>query len=392
VPAPTKSFADADYPADPYPGASPDCSFVHLDGVGHPLTPDPTRYSGWRLGTADSPAPDAPDLDGWLADRGAPPLAVRVPVLCYGSNRCPSKITWLRERLGLTGPVVVLDAVTEGVAAVWAAGLRVRDGQRPAVLAAAPGVTERHAVWLATIDQVAVLDRCEGRGERYRLARLRTGRVRTGDGAVIERPWCYLAAGARRAPLLVAGPARQEAARPVPLLVAGTPGVIGTPVRCTELDQRAARALVGTPADGDGLDADTVSGAPHPDEWPDALFGYGLLQPGRDGWPLVAPHAVGPSRPVRARGSWYDTGLGWPAMLLGDHPDVPGSLTRLRGPVSLLAALDAYEGADYRRVRLTLPVDGAVTWAYVWVGDRRGLRALPPADVVADITAGTPGD
>jgi gamma-glutamylcyclotransferase (GGCT)/AIG2-like uncharacterized protein YtfP len=376
---PAASWPDADYPAAPYPGASPDCSFVHLDAVARRLEPDPTRFAGWRVpaGSEDPASPTDPagsddparwlDLDDWLAARGAPPLAARLPVLSYGSNRCPSKITWLREQLGLTGPVVVLDAVTEGVAAVWAAGLRARDGQRPAVLAAAPGVVERHAVWLATPEQIAVLDRCEGRGTRYRLARLRTGRVRTADGAVLERPWCYLAAGAVRAPLLVAG----------------------APVRCAELAQEQARDLVGVPADGDGLAADEVTGNPQPDEWPAALFGYGLLQPGRSGWPLVAPHAAGPGRPARARGSRYDTGLGWPAMLLGTDPHVPGTVTPLLDPARLLPKLDEYEGADYRRVRLTLPADGsgdnpgdaAVTWAYVWIGDRSRLRRTdPPGD------------
>ncbi|WP_037067515.1 hypothetical protein [Pseudonocardia acaciae] len=220
-----ESFTDAEYPADPYPGAVPNRSFVHLDAVGHVLRSGP---AGWLVG------PNG--LDEWLVARGAAPLAGRLPVLAYGSNRCPSKISWLRAELGLAGPVVVLDAVTEGVAAVWAAGLRARDGQRPAVLAAAPGVTERHCVWLATEDQLAVLDRCEGRGVRYRLARLRTGRVRTSDGAVVDRPLCYLGAAEIRAPLLVDG----------------------APVRCADVDQLAARALGGVPAPHDGLDADEV--------------------------------------------------------------------------------------------------------------------------------------
>jgi hypothetical protein len=232
VPVDTELFADAEYPADPYPGAAPDHSFVHLDGVGRALRPDQSRPTGWRIGGTD--------LDTWLAGQGAASLTERRPVLAYGSNQCPSKITWLRAELGLAGPVVVLDAATEGVAAVWAAGLRHRDGQRPAVLAAAPGVTERHCVWLATEDQLAVLDRCEGRGVRYRLARLRTGRVRTGDGALVDRPLCYLAASEIRAPLLVNG----------------------APVRCAEVGQIAARNLTGIPALSDGLDAIDVASWP----------------------------------------------------------------------------------------------------------------------------------
>jgi gamma-glutamylcyclotransferase (GGCT)/AIG2-like uncharacterized protein YtfP len=356
VPSHPELFTDADYPAAPYPGCVPDDSFVHLDGTGYLLHPDPTRRSGWRLGDAD--------LDDWLAQHGAVPLARRVPVLVYGSNRCPSKITWLRGRLGLPGPAVVLRAVTEGVSAVWAAGLRQRDGQRPAVLAAAPGVTEWHAVWLATPEQVAVLDRCEGRGERYRLARLRTGRVHTADGAIVDRPWCYLAAGPARAPLLVAG----------------------TPVPCTAVDQWDALGLQGTPAPSDGLLADEVVGAPHPDQWPSALFSYGLLRPGRDGWRLVEPHVAGVPRLAHARGSVYDTGLGWPAMLLDalepsqpNEAGVPGVLIPLRDPAGLLPVLDEYEGHEYRRVRLVMASDGTVTWAYVWVGDRERLAPIGSA-------------
>ncbi|WP_051342080.1 hypothetical protein [Pseudonocardia spinosispora] len=215
-----RPFPDATFPADPYPGAVPDCSFVHLDGVGYPLR---HRESGWRTG------PDG--LDEWLAARDAVPVAGRLPVLAYGSNRCPSKITWLRESLGLSGPVVVLTVVVEDVAAVWASGFRVRDGQRPATLAAMPGTRERHSLWLATPDQLAVLDRCEGRGIRYRLARLRSGTVRTEDGAVVDRPHTYLGQTSIRLPLLVDG----------------------VPVRCTDVDQLTARELRGEPADSDGL-------------------------------------------------------------------------------------------------------------------------------------------
>jgi gamma-glutamylcyclotransferase (GGCT)/AIG2-like uncharacterized protein YtfP len=340
---------DRDYPEDPYPGAVPDCSFVHLDERSHPIRPDRTALAGWRLG--------ALDLDGWLAERGAARMAERVPVVAFGSNRCPSKITWLRRTLGLTGPVVAVRAEIRDVAAVWASGLRLRDGQRPAVLTAAPGVTESHAVWFATRDQVEVLDRCEGRDDRYRLARLPTS-VRGEDGGLIDNPWCYLALGAIRRPLLVDGRG---------------------PVRCADLPQERARLLDGDPAEGDGLAAETVRGAPHPDEWPAALFSYGLLRPGHSGWPLVAPHAAGTPRPARATGAVYDTGLGWPALLLDgpgplDGPgEVSGTVVPLRDPVTLLPTLDDFEGPDYRRVRLALD-DGTIAWAYVWIGDHKILQ------------------
>jgi hypothetical protein len=198
-------LSDDDYPADPYPGARPDCSFLHCAG-GYAYRLRPGR-GGWLVGEQD--------LDGWLLGCGVAGLADRVPVLAYGSNACPSKITWLRAELGLTGPVVVLRARTVGVSAVWAAARRRRDGQVPAVLAAMPGRVETHAVWLADPAQLAVLDVCEGRGERYdlvRLERLAEDRdeadcveIRAEDGDVLDRPLAYVTHGAARAPMLCDG-------------------------------------------------------------------------------------------------------------------------------------------------------------------------------------------
>ncbi|MGH3877498.1 MAG: gamma-glutamylcyclotransferase, partial [Actinophytocola sp.] len=228
------TFADEQYPALPYPGARPPCSFVHEDATGHPLRADHSALSGWRLAAGA-------DLDDWLADRDAAPLADRVALLCYGSNACPSKLTWLRDTLGMPGPAVLLRARCTGLAAVWAAGLRVVDDQRPATLAAMPDVSEHHAVWLATPSQLAVLDRCEGRagvaGNRYRLAYVTTGDVRLEDGTHVEAPLAYVANE------------RSDSARTVryPLLVEGRP------VRCASVPQAAAAALTGEPAAGDGL-------------------------------------------------------------------------------------------------------------------------------------------
>jgi hypothetical protein len=221
------AFTDAQFPAAPYPGARPSCSFVHDDGVGRPLL---RAGDIWRIG------PDDVDLDHWLTDRGAPPLAERVALLAYGSNACPAKITWLREHLGLPGPAVVLRARCHGFAAVWAAGRRVVDEQRPATLAAWPGAVEDHAVWLATPEQLAVLDVCEGRGVRYRLVRLRTGRVELEDGPPVEHPLAYVGLATIRHPLLV------DAAV----------------VRCADVGQSAALRLVGVAATSDGLDVDPV--------------------------------------------------------------------------------------------------------------------------------------
>ena len=347
-------WPDVDHPADPYPGAVPPVSYVHADGIARDIA---------------GGAVDGLPLDAWLRAQGAAPLAGRLPVLAYGSNRSPSKITWLRRELGLgADPVVVLRARTAGVAAVWAAGLRARDGARPAVLAAAPGVVEDHAVWLATPDQIAVLDRCEGRDDRFRLARLRTGSVVV-DGAAlaahgardtevrVARPWVYLGHSEIRRPLLVDG----------------------APVRCADVSQEVAMTLVGEPAESDGLDADPVIGAPQPDEWPEALFAYGLLQPGQVSWERVRAHAAGPAQPTTVAGAVFDSGHGYPAWL-PDAPGVtPGVVVPVRDPAELLPTLDAYEGPEYERVRAVAggPDDEAMCWAYAWRGDREGLVALP---------------
>ncbi|HEV7650386.1 MAG TPA: gamma-glutamylcyclotransferase family protein [Actinophytocola sp.] len=345
------TFADADYPAVPYPGARPPCSFVHVDGTGQPLTPDRAALSGWRT--------DGRDLDDWLAARGAAPLAERVPLLCYGSNACPAKLTWLRDTLGLTGPAVLLRARCTGLAAVWAAGLRVVDDQRPATLAAVPG-EEVHAVWLATPDQLAVLDRCEGRGNRYRLAHVTTGEVRLEDGTLVERPLAYVANerpdGARtnRHPLLVDG----------------------RPVRCADVPQAAVAALAGEPATGDGLAVLVVDGVPVPADLPPRLFVYGTLRPGASHWHLIAPHVTGEPRRTRLPGTLYDTGFGYPALRLAAASGVPGWLVELAAPAAILSTVDEYEGAGFRRVRVT--VDGGTqAWTYVWTGPVDGMRPLP---------------
>jgi hypothetical protein len=218
--------AAGDYPALPYPGARPDFSYVEIDGSC--LRVHPAEH-GWAVG--------ARPLDDWLRAHGAAPQADRNALLAYGSNACPSKIEWLRAELGLRGPVVVLRARCTGLAAVWAAGRRVVDDQRPATLCAAPGVAEDHVVWLATADQLAVLDRCEGRGVRYRLGALHTGRVELDEGTRLAEPLAYVGLAPQRLPLLVDG----------------------RPVRCADTTQAQAMALAGVPATTDGLDVTEIA-------------------------------------------------------------------------------------------------------------------------------------
>lgn len=343
----TEPFTDEDFPAVPYPGARPGCSYVHLDRAGHPLAPDPAALSGWRV------AAECRDLDEWLAAAHAAPLAERVPLLAYGSNACPSKVTWLRETLGLAGPVIMLRASCVGIAAVWAAGFRIVDDQRPATLAAAPAVREEHVVWLATPDQIRVLDVCEGRGSRYHLVRVGTGEVRLDDGALLDRVLAYTGAAERRRPLLVNS----------------------APVRCAEVEQHLAVTLRGRPADTDGLAALVLDGEPVPADYPGRLFVYGTLQPGADAWHRLEPMVTGQPWPVRAAGALYDTGHGYPALRLGHGPGVSGWVVELSPPSAALSAMDEYEGPEYRRVRVTLP-DGTMCWTYVWIGEVDGMRLL----------------
>lgn len=326
------TFPDSDYPAAPYPGARPASSFVQLDGKGWQLTPS------WQVtATGD-------DLDDWLVARGAPTLAGRVPVLTYGSNANPSKITWLRENLGLAGPVVVLRARCTGLSAVWAAGLRVVDDQRPATLAAMPGTTEIHAVWMAEPAQVRVLDVCEGRGERYQLSRLATGRVELEDGSVWDRLLAYTGATSIRWPLLVGN----------------------APVRCSDVDQAAAQALIGTAAPATGLNVSVVDGDPVPEDYPERVFVYGTLCPGASAWDLVAPWVSGEPYASTVHGSLLDTGFGYPGLLRGND-NVPGWVLPLRSPAKALTTLDSYEGDEYRRIRVTT-TESTTCWTYLWRG------------------------
>ncbi|HWE89242.1 MAG TPA: gamma-glutamylcyclotransferase [Pseudonocardiaceae bacterium] len=339
------SLADADFPADPYPGARPAWSFVHVAGMSYPLAPRRSTRWSWEL-------TDGTELNQWLAGHQAPPLDARIPVLAYGSNACPAKISWLRATYGLTGPVVVLRARCSGLAAVWAAGLRRRDGQRPATLAADPDAVETHAVWLATRSQITALDACEGRGERYRLTRLRSGQVTTEDGTAIDGVLAYTGLAETRAPLLVDG----------------------RPVRCADVSQARAVSLAGEPG-ADGLAGETVDGDPHPNEWPDLLFVYGTLQPGASAWPVARPWVNGEPRPGTLAGALYDTGRGYPALRLADGR-VPGWLLPLRSPAAALSELDDYENSAYERARVRL-TDGTLCWTYVWREPVDGMARLP---------------
>lgn len=348
-------FTDAEFPADPYPGTRPEYSFVHDDRTGWPMLAVPGTQWRWTVEGVDV---EGVDVDDWLAARDAAPLAARVAVLGYGSNANPAKLTWLRETHGLTGPAVVLRVRCTGLSAVWATHRRVRDGQRPATLMAGPGRVEWHSVLLATLDQVRALDRCEGRGERYRLVRLGTGTVSTAEGVDLGGVLAYTAAGELRAPLLVAG----------------------TPVRCADQPQAAAVGLRGNPGK-DGLKVVPIPAAPNPNDWPNRVFVYGTLQPGGTAWPRIRGYAVGEPTATTMPGVLYDTGMGYPALRPGTEPNVPGWTVTLNTPAKALAELDGYEGAQYQRVRAA-DAAGRLCWTYLWTAPTKDLvrqtKAWPP--------------
>jgi hypothetical protein len=198
----------------PYPGRRPPHGFVQVDGRVLALRRRPDRV--WALADGDV------GLDGWLTGRGAAALAGRVPLLCYGSNACPSKLQDLRDRAGLTGPVVLTPCAVSGLAAAWCAGERVVDRAVPATLVPADG-TEHHFLMAVAPEQWPALDHCEGRGTRYDLVTVGEGCVRDDLGRPVPDARAYVGIAPTRQPMADAA---------------------GRPLLVRHLDQRGARAAL----------------------------------------------------------------------------------------------------------------------------------------------------
>jgi gamma-glutamylcyclotransferase (GGCT)/AIG2-like uncharacterized protein YtfP len=107
----------------------------------------------------------------------------------------------------------------------------------------------------------------------------------------------------------------------------------------------------------------------------DRLFVYGTLKPGASAWRLLEPFTAGDPVPATLPGVLYDTGRGYPALLLDELGEVPGWLVTLESPGAALSAMDDYEGTEYQRILVTLP-DGAPCWTYVWIEAIDGMRRL----------------
>ena len=106
---------------------------------------------------------------------------------------------------------------------------------------------------------------------------------------------------------------------------------------------------------------------PGPSTAVDGLFVYGSLRLGHSARGLVEPF-VREWEPATVRGGLYGFASGYPAVVLEPGAGlVMGELLRLQDVPACLAALDEYEGADYRRELVQVDHVGGPTWAWIYV-------------------------
>ncbi len=115
------------------------------------------------------------------------------------------------------------------------------------------------------------------------------------------------------------------------------------------------------------------------------LFVYGTLKPRRSS--LLSARSLGAAR---LRGTLYECGAYPGAVLDATAPGfVHGEVVEARDDASLLAALDDYEGAEFRRERIAVQTDDGRThtcWVYVLAGEPDPARVIdggcwnPPDD------------
>ena len=130
------------------------------------------------------------------------------------------------------------------------------------------------------------------------------------------------------------------------------------------------------------------------------FFFYGTLLAGSDNPVARAVHRrLGPGRPGVVSGGLFAIGDadGWyPALLQGEGA-VRGMVHSAAAGFSDadLAAMDAYEGADYRRASIEVRCDGERIEAQAWVWRAalpEGARLLPDGDFAAFLRReGVPG-
>jgi gamma-glutamylcyclotransferase (GGCT)/AIG2-like uncharacterized protein YtfP len=113
------------------------------------------------------------------------------------------------------------------------------------------------------------------------------------------------------------------------------------------------------------------------------IFVYGTLLPGFEAWPVLAPWVTGVPQADAVAGCLYDTGRGYPAATFPAGDDTAGSV--VHGVVATLdplrsdgalAALDRYEGSEYRRIRVRTEA-GTDCDTYTWIAPLAGCRPVP---------------
>jgi gamma-glutamylcyclotransferase (GGCT)/AIG2-like uncharacterized protein YtfP len=122
---------------------------------------------------------------------------------------------------------------------------------------------------------------------------------------------------------------------------------------------------------------------------PARIFVYGTLMPGHDAWPVLEPWVVGAPRPDTVAGCLYDTGRGYPAATFTADPEAAGSVVHGMGVVhgivvtldpsrseAALAALDRYEGSEYRRIPVRTEA-GEECETFTWIATLTGCRPVP---------------
>ena len=118
---------------------------------------------------------------------------------------------------------------------------------------------------------------------------------------------------------------------------------------------------------------------PSADE-PGLLAVYGTLQQHGTAWPRLRPLVTGEPESITLPGTLYDTGRGYPALLLDGGPGVPAQLFALRDPATALPVIDDYEGPEYERAVLHLSAATCSPtrfWVYTWIASTAGLSRLP---------------
>ena len=108
-----------------------------------------------------------------------------------------------------------------------------------------------------------------------------------------------------------------------------------------------------------------------------SVFVYGSLLPHGERWPLLAPFAAA-RWDATVRGTLWDTGYGYPALVLDDAGVVPGVLVELvpqtaDEAVRLLDRIEV-DGHLYRRVDVATSAGPAFT--YEGLGSVDGFRRI----------------